>query len=370
MKFCFFGEISGALKGRTTGGAELQIVLLARALAIKGHEIVIIDPASAESFMTSEGIKIINLPKWNKGIRGIRMIVYRIPYLWKIFLSQNADFYYVRMKSYFHLIPFLAARKLKRKFIQGIASDIDLLSLREKIKYQIKGSISLFQILTAYIPSVFAFNFLLKHADYVIAQHSGQLSHARLVKGRFVMFPNIVERTNLPIAQSSSGNYFIYVGSLSILKGADKLYQLVRMIDTRISIVIVGQPNDQKSKSIFEKLSKIENVIVKGRLPQQETLKLMSNAKALINTSNYEGFPNVFLEAWSIGLPVISLNVNPGEVFDKYNLGVCCDGDMQKMKLCIEENVTSNINKEDLRDYVSTLHDFDTAANRFLKILQ
>ena len=82
MKFCFFGNISGALKGHTCGGGELQIALLARALALKGEEVVIIDPSSKESFITKEGVKLINIPDWDRGLRGIRLFFYRSP-LWK-----------------------------------------------------------------------------------------------------------------------------------------------------------------------------------------------------------------------------------------------------------------------------------------------
>ena len=39
MKFCFFGNVAEALKGRTPGGGELQIALLAKALALKGHDV-------------------------------------------------------------------------------------------------------------------------------------------------------------------------------------------------------------------------------------------------------------------------------------------------------------------------------------------
>ncbi len=67
MKFCFIGDFSGALKGRTPGGGQLQVALLAKALALKGHEVVIVDPGSSESFITAEGIKLINVPDWNKG---------------------------------------------------------------------------------------------------------------------------------------------------------------------------------------------------------------------------------------------------------------------------------------------------------------
>ena len=43
MKICFWGNIGRALKGRTSGGGELQIALLAKALAKGGHEVVLLD---------------------------------------------------------------------------------------------------------------------------------------------------------------------------------------------------------------------------------------------------------------------------------------------------------------------------------------
>ncbi len=41
MKICFWGDIGKALSGNTSGGGELQIALLARALAKAGHEVVV-----------------------------------------------------------------------------------------------------------------------------------------------------------------------------------------------------------------------------------------------------------------------------------------------------------------------------------------
>lgn len=112
MKFCFFGpDVSGAIKGETPGGAELQITLLARAMALKGHEVVIIDPYADEDIITREGIKLITVPEWKKGMKVFRIFFYRIPALYKAFLKQNADYYYVKARSFLHLIPYLASKE-------------------------------------------------------------------------------------------------------------------------------------------------------------------------------------------------------------------------------------------------------------------
>ena len=174
MKFCFFGEISEALKGHTKGGGELQIALLAKALVLNGHDVVVVDPYSKESFVTYEGIQLINLPGWNKGIRGLRLFFNRIPKLRKLLINQKADYYYVRMRSYLHIIPYWAARKNKSKFILGIACDLDLLSFGKKFKYEYKANFNLFKLLTVHIPADIAHDYLLRKSDYVILQHSGQ----------------------------------------------------------------------------------------------------------------------------------------------------------------------------------------------------
>lgn len=368
MKFCFYGGFSSALKGLTPGGAELQVALLSKALALKGHEVVIIDPYSKESFVTEEGVNLINLPDWNKGFRGIRLFLNRIPLLWKTLREQNADYYYVRMREYLHIVPYLAAKKNKGKFIIGIAHDLDTLGILQNIRYDYK--FNLFKFFTLYLPNDLVFNYLLKKADFITLQHSGQKLKANSVKGKIDIFPNIFDQRNLPIIENHSNDYYIHVGSLTVLKGIKNLYHLCKNIDKRNLIIIVGQPKGHISNKIYNQLKKFDNVVLKGRVNHRETLRLIANAKGLINTSNFEGFPNIFLEAWATGVPVISLKVNPGNVIEKYNLGMCCDGDLNKMKMCIEMNETNNIDKNKLISYVSEFHDFGSAADRFLNLIR
>ena len=369
MKFCFIGDFSGALKGRTPGGGQLQVALLAKALALKGHEVVIVDPGSSESFITREGVKLISVPDWDKGLRGVRLFLYRIPQLKKILLEQNADYYYVRMRTYMHLLPFWASKKTKGKFIIATACDLDVLNHFSKFKYEYKPRFNLFRFLTVDFPNDLVYNYLLKKADYVILQHSGQKINRNSAKGKIAIFPNIFDFSNIKVLEDTNNEYFIYVGTLNILKGSQNLYDLINALDKNISIIIVGQPTDKKSENLYKKLQKLENVVLKGRVNHQDTIQLIANAKALINTSNFEGFPNIFLEAWANGVPVISQNVNPGNVFNKYNIGIYCEGDLNKMKKAIELFKKENFQKDKLISYVSNFHDFTLAGDRFLNII-
>jgi glycosyltransferase involved in cell wall biosynthesis len=369
MKICFWGDIAAAIKGKTIGGGELQMALLAKSLAMAGHEVVVIDPFSNESFVTKEGVKIVHLPNWNKGLPGIRMLWYRIPGLYKLFVKQKADYYYVRMRSYLHLISYFGAKKVKGKFLLALASDIDLLSFRDKYKLAYKKNFRLYKYLSYWLPNDLVHTYLLKRADYIIRQHRGQIVKVEDVRGKVVIFPNIIDQRSLPACSDSEKNYFIYAGSLTMIKGADKLFELINNIDKSNSVMIVGQPNDKSAIPVFEQLQRLKNADVKGRNRHSDTLRFMVNAKALINTSDYEGFPNVFLEAWSMGVPVLSLKVNPGNVFADYELGMCFNGDLTKMKDYINRYETTLFSREKMLSYVTEFHDFNTAAERFLHIL-
>jgi glycosyltransferase involved in cell wall biosynthesis len=368
-KFCFFGNISGALQGTTIGGGELQVALLGRALALSGHEVVIIDPYASKSFITPEGIRLINIPNWNKGYRGIRLFIYRIPTLLKLLKEQKADFYYIRMRSFLHIIPYIAAKRNNAKLIQAIAQDMDMNSFREQIQYEFKTNHNLSKLFFVDIPSYLVSNFLLKRSDFVFLQHSGQNSSSRKLRGKVAIFPNIYDNRNSFTGNKSKQNYIIHVGTLTVFKGSENLYQLAKVLDNKIQLIVVGEACDRKSRIIFEKLKEFPNIRMMGKLDHEKTMQLIANADALINTSIYEGFPNIFLESWATGVPVISLSVNPGDVINTYSLGICCDNNLDKMKAIIESDETNSIDRSRLISYVKEFHDFNMAIDRLSCII-
>jgi glycosyltransferase involved in cell wall biosynthesis len=44
-----------------------------------------------------------------------------------------------------------------------------------------------------------------------------------------------------------------------------------------------------------------------------------------------EGFPNIFIEAWACGIPVLSLSFDPGDVIAKEGLGEVAKGDIDEL---------------------------------------
>ena len=58
-----------------------------------------------------------------------------------------------------------------------------------------------------------------------------------------------------------------------------------------------------------------------GPLSIEEVNEILAKVHIFVNTSLSEGFANTFIQAWMREVPVVSLHVNPDNVFLKENVG-------------------------------------------------
>lgn len=101
---------------------------------------------------------------------------------------------------------------------------------------------------------------------------------------------------------------FIYIGRINKDKGILELYNSfnkVKMSSSNVKLIIVGE-NEFNNNSII--CNNTENIIHLGF--RNDIRELLSISNVLILPSYREGFPNVILQALSMGLPCISTNVN------------------------------------------------------------
>jgi glycosyltransferase involved in cell wall biosynthesis len=89
-----------------------------------------------------------------------------------------------------------------------------------------------------------------------------------------------------------------------------------------ITFDVVGAPGSDSpyTLSLIERATGISNVKMHGYVPYKEMDKCYQCCRILCCTSAYEGFPNTFLEAWSIGIPVVS-TFDPDDVIAANGLG-------------------------------------------------
>jgi glycosyltransferase involved in cell wall biosynthesis len=355
MKICFWGNIGSALKGNTSGGGELQIALLAIALARGGNEVVVLDYVILEEFETDDGIKVYPIKGWDRGIKIIRTLTHRLPLLYSSLRDQKADIYYSRIRDFRHIITLWAARKVKAKFILGLAEDLDVMSFGMRWKFYFLTYMHNLWRLSSGILCEFVYPLLLRKADAVFVQHEGQKELLNKKGIKSILLPNLIDSTQIPVIPNPTHNYFIFVGWLDKHKGIAELYELVSKA-SKHSFKIIGPPRDKSGHIYYEKLKSLKNVTLMGELNHSDTLSEIAGSKALISTSHMEGFPNIFIEAWAYGIPVFSLYVDPGSVIERENLGEIAHGDLDKLLNAVENVRNSNDFAERARTHVEQTH--------------
>jgi glycosyltransferase involved in cell wall biosynthesis len=366
MKICMWGNIASALEGKTDGGGQLQIALLAKALAKSGHEVIILDFEAKTDFVTADGIKVLPINGWNDGIRFIRFFTHRIPKLYLSLLAQKADVYYCRISDFRHILAFWASHKVHARFILGLASDRDVTSFLTRIKYQLsltdRGGLWWF---TSNILTEIVYYYLLRRSDLVLAQHEGQKNLLIKKNIRSEIFNNLIDLNEIPMVTNPNRQDFCYVGGLDKRKGIDTFFKLIEKSPMH-TFKIIGVPRDKTGFLYFNKLKSFKNVKLLGKLPHSETLTHILNSKALISTSPMEGFPNIFIEAWACGIPVLSLHIDPGSVIAKEDLGMVADGDKNKLLHAMATIENTKIFENRAKAYVERNHVFN--SNRIKEI--
>jgi glycosyltransferase involved in cell wall biosynthesis len=93
-----------------------------------------------------------------------------------------------------------------------------------------------------------------------------------------------------------------------------------------VQFIVCGGPTDYLTPlgygtGIIQQLTKLPNVDYRGRVGPDEAAEVIANAALLLCTSDEEGFPNTFTQAWSNGTPVLTLQVDPDSIIEKMGLG-------------------------------------------------
>ena len=132
-------------------------------------------------------------------------------------------------------------------------------------------------------------------------------------------------RTPLPQMRRS---YIAWIGRFVPQKNLEELYCVASAMRNH-KFKIAGDTSsipDQKTSDIVKKIKALENVEMTGFLKRSEIQKFLSKAHCLVSVSHYEGFSNVFLEAFAAGTPVLAYKrIDPDSIIEKHELGKAID---------------------------------------------
>jgi glycosyltransferase involved in cell wall biosynthesis len=308
-----------ALSGRDdvahVGGAERQQVLLAEELARRGHRVsfIVLDHGQPDGEEIRPGIQAFTCYRLDRGLRGVRFFHPRLSGLWCAMTRANADVYYQRGAEAETGFVGHWCRRHARAFVFAVAHDTNCVARSPLMTRRSERLL---------------FRYGLRRANAVIAQTSRQQAVLMADLGvASAMIPNcIADGWDAAVTSASDQRAWeappiLWVGRLSEEKRPDWMISLARDLPA-CRFEIVGQCNSDSAfgQRMAREMASLPNVRWLGYVPHRGMQELYRNARVLVCTSESEGFPNVFLEAWSCGKGVLS-TVDPDGVIARFGMG-------------------------------------------------
>lgn len=319
-KICFISVCAyGLFNKKATvnfGGAEVQMYQLAKEINRgENFEVSFIANFSKKiKFEVFDGIKVFIVYPLFENIKIIKGIFGRILFILRLF-SADADVYIHRAAGIETGIICFFCKIFGKKFIYMTASlmDIDGKYVKEN---GIRGKI---------------YEYGLKNASQVLVQSK---DHKKFLKEKYGK-ESIIVNNSFPIPlfnKNETRDFILWVGSSQKLKHPEIFSELAKNFPEEKFVIIMPKLDKILWNVIKNKSEEISNLELIEKVPLEEIGKYYQKAKIFINTSDFEGFPNTFVQAAMFGTPIVSLNVNPDNFINIYNCGYVAEGDKEKMK--------------------------------------
>lgn len=122
---------------------------------------------------------------------------------------------------------------------------------------------------------------------------------------KFVIRPNCVDPD--PGQRTGEGKYALFVGRLSLEKGAHTLINAWRQLPAHYSLRVIGDGPSRVHLELLAASDGLTNVKFTGHLPRHQVIEAMKEARFLIFPSEqYENLPLTIIEAFACGIPVVA----------------------------------------------------------------
>lgn len=173
--------------------------------------------------------------------------------------------------------------------------------------------------------------YVIDNASTFVVQHEGQ---ANLLRDKFhrqaVVIRNPIDLT-VTFNRSTEPETILWIGKSDSVKRPEIVIELAGQLTDYSFEIILNLSNYEIHKHCLEQAGQLPNVTIYSYVPFSEVERYFVSAKLLLNTSIFEGFPNTFLQAAKYGVPIVCLELDPGDMLSKYNCGYVCGGDLGQM---------------------------------------
>jgi glycosyltransferase involved in cell wall biosynthesis len=302
------------------GGEQVQQSLLARALSRSGYQVSMVCMDYGQLDATKEDrITVYKAYAPHAGLPILRFIYPRWIKLWSALRRANADIYYTSCAGMQVGLLALFCQWHKRKFIYRVAHDNDcepsslLIHLvRDKRLYE----------------------YGLQRAHGILTQSQWQTQALeRNYRRHSHVAGMLVENPSRFIPPQERDIDVLWVNNIRQFKRPDLALDLAECMPD-VSFHLVGGPNEPELYEQIERRAKaLRNVTFHGPIPYRQIGDFYDRCRVFLNTSDIEGFPNSYLQAWIRSRPVVAF-FDPDGLIKREGMGRAV-GSLDEMQLAV-----------------------------------
>lgn len=278
------------------GGAEFRQAVLARALAAAGCDVsAITQDFGQPANQVIDGVRVIKTYMPQGGIPVLRYFHPRLTSVLHGLREARADIYYQSSASYLTAVVAWHCRRAGAHSVYSGASDTDFTHGQERMQY---------------LRDRLLFRWGVGHVDAIIAQTARQVALVQKHYGRDACI--VPGAYALPSRKRKQlRDLVLWVGGIRRIKRPERFLALARALPQYRFRMIGGPVGDSAEgaayyDSIRALAADVENLEFMGFRPLDEVELHFDEARVFVNTSEIEGFPNTFLQAWARGIPTVS----------------------------------------------------------------
>ncbi len=356
MKFLFLSSYAHLVldpdSTRVSGGAELQVALLARELAARGYETTIaagdIGQPDGQVF---QGVKIRNGGKFQTG--GLVDSLTALPRVARILREERPDHVLVLGWTAWLFILWLLRPifGFQLHFICGLDTEVNGGFRRDN---PVRGGL---------------FEFGMRHCDQRFAMTKLQ-ERLFLERGMpCALYRNLI----LPRAEPRTAEKtvdFLWVARCQPIKQPHIFLDLVEALPEARFEMICPCEDAELFESVRLRAERLPNLIFHNGVPYREVQSHYDRARVFVNTSTWEGWPNSFIQSGLASTALLSLIVRPDTLFEDFQLGACADGDRERFLALAREwfadRATTDAMGREAERFVADLHDNTKETDDFL----
>lgn len=296
-------------KHHRLGGEEVQHAQLASAFARLGHDVhIVVADFGQEDGAVYSGITTHKAFKESAGLPGLRFFHPRWTGLWSAISRANADVYYYSCAGMILGMLAMFCGWRNRRLVFRVASDSDCDPDKVEIRFR---------------RDRWLYEYGLARSDAVLVQTVTQ--QKTLLKNyglHSTVAGMLVSRPSGNAALEAKDIDVLWVANIKQIKRPDRLLSLARaMPDVEFHMAGAAMPGEEDLfRRVEAEARALPNVTFHGSVPYLDIGRLFDRARVFANTSDLEGFPNTYLQAWVRGIPVVA-TFDPDGVIKSAGLG-------------------------------------------------